>query len=698
MQDYSRLWQRLSPQSIPPELLSPEARLWAEYDAELSYFRAYAYWRSHQESAFAAELKRCETLQGSQQTLAPWKILLLQLSSSLDLNEQASLCLKIYQCFHSRLSISLLDDFLTRFFPEWDRGLLWAGAACHLAHQGQWVSARKLRQQVCSSRYPAERNAWLAQSCWFSQDHVPAWQWLHSEQALQVATPWLLAWCELLEQARYPQLGLQLLEQAWRSRPGEKALGRGLAAHYERRGLFAEALTIYQTLPAEPACLQRQAEILKTWGETAQAAQLLEQALCQRAESFPRLDPDPAWAQLHSQYQICLVSLAETSAEQITAAQQDWVRRFSPAEPLAALPLRGETRRLRIAYLSADFCLHSSYPMITALFHYHDHSQFELFAYHAGPWHDIATQQLRALSEHWREVAGTAPLQIAQMLQSDEIDILVDLSGHTSLSQLSVIAFQPAPLQITGLCFNGATGLPQFSHRFTDPICSPPQTLDTASGEKPLYLSSWVIWPPPTQDIPLRQPSQRQQMGCVHHPGRISLQLLQLWAQILKERPTAVLHFKNRCFENQKLRQKYLQFFAAEGIQPQQLHFEGASAYPAYLEFYNQLDLALDAWPYHGGLTTCDSLWMGIPLLSLKGPMRGNQSLLEQVHHPEWLAANSSDYVTRALELLDAPPDLSARQALRHQVLQAPFAQPAARVKEIEQFYLQIWQQASTER
>lgn len=693
IQDYSRLWQRLNSRSIPPELLTPEAAAWAQSHAELSYYRAYAYWRLHQKALFKAELERCAQLQRKQNTLPPWKILILHLAASTDLEMQAHFCLAIYQCLNSRLNLSLLDAFLAQFFPEWDSGLLWAGAAYQLARQGAWQKAQTLSREIRPSRYQAERNAWLAQACWLIQDYATAWQWLNSGETQHLATPWLLSWYSLLLHTGYPQWALKILKEAWSIRGDDVQLGFVLAANYERRGLLSEALAIYQALPPEPISLQRQAEVLKCQGETLEAAQLLEAALAQRAKQFPQWDPDPAWAQLHSQYQICLASLAETSCEYMRAVQQDWVQRFTPPAPLPPLVIRSTAQRLRIAYLSADFGLHSSYPMVAALFKHHDRRQFEIFAYHTSPCHDSATAHLQHLSEHWRTVAGLPPRQIAQMIQQDQINILVDLSGHTSLSQLSVVAFQPAPLQISGLCFNAATGLPQFTHRFTDPICTPPQDPPQVPGEKPLYLSSWVFWSPPEQTVPLELPSRRQSLGCVHHPGRIPLQLLKLWAQILKYRPSAVLQFKHRCFASQELRQKYLKFFSEQGISARQLHFEGASPYSAYLAFYNQLDLALDAWPYHGGLSSCDCLWMGVPLLCLQGSMRGHQSLLTQVQHPEWLANNTREYLEIAMALLDSPPDLAARQALRARALQAPFAQPVARVREIEQHYLELWQQ-----
>jgi predicted O-linked N-acetylglucosamine transferase (SPINDLY family) len=152
------------------------------------------------------------------------------------------------------------------------------------------------------------------------------------------------------------------------------------------------------------------------------------------------------------------------------------------------------------------------------------------------------------------------------------------------------------------------------------------------------------------------------------------------------------LWLKHRCFASPDTQAVFRQRFAQWGIHPDRLKFAGASGYLDYLAFYNQLSLALDPFPYHGGLTSAEALWMGVPLLNLQGPMQGGLSLLSQVGHPEWSAASAADFETQAAELLQTPWGLEERKNLRRACEAAPFAQADLLLRELEQQVLTLAQ------
>ncbi|PIQ28670.1 hypothetical protein COW36_12140 [bacterium (Candidatus Blackallbacteria) CG17_big_fil_post_rev_8_21_14_2_50_48_46] len=665
-----------------PERHSPAERL------EQAYLRAYCLWRNAETDAFSLALSELETLFSEGSSFPLWKLEILKLAVSQNLSQMEQICFKLLNQFHSRLSLQILKQFLEFYFPEWDIGLLWAGASAYLGRQGNFPAAQQAFNQAKTSLYPLQVFAWWAFVLWESPERFKVWQWLGSNSILALPAGWLLHWFQHLRAQGYASEALNLLERAW-AQQAEPSLGPYLAAAYEEQGAYLKALALYPDLPQLPENIQRQAEVYKALGKTDQAALLLSQALAAYDKKQAiSLASTLSWARLYSQYLICLESLAETLPEQRELAFQGWNHRFAVAQKRAASSPRTDGK-LRVGYLSPDFGLHSTFPMIQTLWTQHNRSRIEIWAYSGRERHDLATQQLQALSDHWLDLSFSDPALMAERLAADQLDILIDLSGHTSQSLLALMAYQPAPIQISGLCFNTETALSAIQYRFTDRL-STPQAQDTLQSELPLFLSSWIYWSVPQQPVPLEETTERLHLACLHHPGRISVKICELWAQILHAFPRSMLIFKHACFRSADTRQVFRERFQQWGIASERLVFECSSAYYDYLAFYNRLALVLDAYPYHGGLTTCEALWMGVPVLALEGPMRGNQSLLAQVGHREWCAASEAEFLAQAAQLLTQPFQLKDRQALRAKVLAAPFAHPEQIIREIETQLFQI--------
>lgn len=644
--------------------------------------------------------------------LPPWKAQLQALAREPDRHQRAALCQAILAQLPSPLALTALDACLAQDFQGLDRGLIWAGAAAYALQQGRYPVALEAEQKAQKTRYPLAAQAWINLARWENSRQISPPTWLQSDQAASMPDFWLQAWVHALLAAQHSSAATSLLEKSISLSQTPSLLKvQLLGGLYEQAGDYLKALTLYHPHTKQPEIAQRQAEVLKNLGQTAEAAALLKSLLAQtRPESPDNSEKGPALllgARLHSQYLLCLTSLGDPH---LAAEKALWANKYRPSDaplaPLGPLPIARSTQsRLRLGYLAPDFGSHSIYPLITRLFAGHDRAQFEVYAYAGQTRSDTASKRLQASGVHWRNVHEQTPRQIAAGIQNDQIDILIDASGHTSLHLLPVFYYRAAPIQISGLCFNGSTGLPECDYQLTDAICSPAKTdtdlpLDLDQGEKPLRLSSWLFWFPPQEALPLSAPLNTPQhtfqgtvkLGCAHHPGRLSVEICRLWAQLLNKHPEAQLWLKHRCFASPDTQALFRQRFAQWGINPERLNFEGASGYLDYLAFYNQLSLALDPFPYHGGLTSAEALWMGVPLLNLQGPMQGGLSLLSQVGHPEWSAASAATFEAKASELLQTPWGLEDRKSLRRACEAAPFTQADLLLRELEQHLLSLAQ------
>lgn len=617
-------------------------------------------------------------------SLPPWKAQLQALAREPDRHQRAALCQAILTQLPSPLALTALDACLAQDFQDLDRGLLWAGAAAWALQQGRYPVALEAEQKSQKTRYPLAAQAWINLARWENGRQTTPPAWLQSDQAAAMPDVWLQAWVHALLAAGHTTAAEHLLEKSLvRSEQGLTI--QLLGGLYEQKGDYFKALAIYQRQPEQPEIIMRQAEVLKNLGQTAEAAHLLQAYLTQAPA--PQQVPEKTLfeARLHSQYLLCLTSLASPQDGQIEAEKAKWAARHRPNDaPLPAHPSPSQApakAKLRLGFLAPDFGSHSIYPLIQALFANHNRATFELYAYAGKTREDVATAQLQATGVHWRDLAGHSPRQIAEVIQRDRLDILLDASGHTSLHLLPVFYYRPAPIQISGLCFAEGTGLPDFDYLLTDPLCSQTgarSSQELPPSEKPLPLASWLFWFPPPQNVPLSEPQGPPQLGCAHHPGRLSLEICALWAEILNRHPDTELRLKHRCFASPDTQAVFRQRFAQWGIPPERLHFEGASNYLDYLAFYNQLSLALDPFPYHGGLTSAEALWMGVPLLNLRDrqrAMQGGLSLLSQIGHPEWSVDSASAFVATATECLQTPWGLEARQSLRQACEAAPFTQ-----------------------
>ena len=359
---------------------------------------------------------------------------------------------------------------------------------------------------------------------------------------------------------------------------------------------------------------------------------------------------------------------------------------------------RSPTRRLRIGYVSPRFNSLPEGRFLLPLLTHHDRAQFEIFAYSQVPFPDAMTQRLRAHTDTWRNLVGLSDDHAADLIRQDRIDILVDLAMHSGHNRLLVFARKPAPVQVTYLAYASTTGLATIDYRLSDPYLDPPSMDESIYTEKTLRLPEtyWCFDPP--AECPAVNPLPALTrghitFGCLAKFYKITPPALAAWAHILQAVPTShlLLHASQGPH-----RQEVLDLFQRHGIDPTRIHFAPKVPLPEYFQSYHTLDLILDTFPYAGGTTTCDALYMGVPVITLAGPTavsRAGSSLLSNVGAPELIAHSPEEYIHLATTLAQNLPRLThLRATLRPRMEQSPLMNAPRFTHHLEAAYRHIWE------
>ena len=334
------------------------------------------------------------------------------------------------------------------------------------------------------------------------------------------------------------------------------------------------------------------------------------------------------------------------------------------------LPLAG--RRLKVGYFSGHYRRHPVSDNVEQLFSRHDRARIELFAYSASGQRDAVTERLQGLVEHWIPVVGMSDAAIRDRVDTDEIDVLVDLSGHIEENRLGVFARRAAPVQIYYLGYFASTGLSEMDYLIGDDILTP-REMDRHFSERVWRLPRiWECYHG-RGDAPLpawRPASDRSvYVGSFNNFGKLTPATLDVWASVLQAAPETKLLLKAKELALASNRQHVLDFMIGRGISPERIELYDWSATPGWREhmaFYNRLDVALDPVAgMSGGNTSCDALWMGVPVVTLAGDRMSSRisaTILDAVGRREWIATSRAEYIDKAVALVR---DVDLRKSLR---------------------------------
>jgi predicted O-linked N-acetylglucosamine transferase (SPINDLY family) len=392
--------------------------------------------------------------------------------------------------------------------------------------------------------------------------------------------------------------------------------------------------------------------------------------------------------------------LAEARGWELACLPQA-IRESARAKNFKRLPLAG--RRLKVGYVSGDFRKHATSYFIEQLFAQHDRSKIELFAYSNSRTRDEVTERLNLLVDHWVPIASQSDLAVCERMTEDGIDVLIDLSGHSSHNRLGVFARRAAPVQATYLYF-ASTGLSEMDYWLGDEMLTPPQ-LDADFSEQVWRLPrTWLAYKTiATAPAPNWHPSTDNTtwLGCFNNLGKITPQTLRLWAQLLHALPEARLLLKNKELADADNRQRMLSEFAALGIAAERIELQPGTEWADYMAQHDRLDIALDPVGGHGGGTsTCDALWMGVPVIHLSGEHVGSRfaaSILNAIGHREWIAHSETDYLDKVIALAK---NVALRKQLRFTqrdtMAHSPLCDAQGLARALEKAYstmFQRWQQ-----
>lgn len=364
-----------------------------------------------------------------------------------------------------------------------------------------------------------------------------------------------------------------------------------------------------------------------------------------------------------------------------------------------------QSRRLRIGYVSPDFCGHSVAYFLEPVLASHDQDQFEIYCYYNNVVEDDVTRRLQGYASHWRVIAGVPDEQVTRIIREDKIDILVDLAGHTAMNRLLVFARKPAPVQATWVGYLNTTGLTAMDYRITDRFACPPGKYERLHTEELLLLPvvQGCYRPPP--ESPAIGPSPCIDSGYVtfgsfNNLAKVTPHVIRCWSEILKTVPDSRLLMIARGLEQGK--ERVLAEFHSHGIDSGRLVLMGAQPFDRYLALHNQLDIHLDTFPYTGGTVTCHCLWMGVPVVTVTGnavTSRNGASILGALGLDNLVAHSRDDYVDIAKGLAGDPKRLQdLRSGMRKRMRASSVMNPGQVTDSLEKAYKSIWEKWCRER
>lgn len=455
----------------------------------------------------------------------------------------------------------------------------------------------------------------------------------------------------------------------------------------EAMELYRRALTVN---PDAAAALNNLASLMKDQGRVDEALPLFQRAIAL----------EPKFGHAHNNILLSMHYTPSFTPEEIFAAHREWGARFPPP-PRDHANGREPERRLRVGYVSPDFRRHPVASFIEPILAAHDRARVEVFCYATHLRPDAVTARMKTLADHWREIGPLDPASAAALIRADAIDLLVDLAGHTANNRLALFALKPAPVQATYLGYPDTTGLPAMDWRITDAVADPPGVAETLHSERLMRLPDTFQCFRKPPEAPAVGPVPMTSAGHVTFSSfnmlaKVHPKLVARWAEILRAVGNSRLILKAAPFRDAGTRAYYHEMFAAHGIAEERVTLHGYIPSAAeHFALYNTVDVALDTDPYNGATTTCEALWMGVPVVTLAGRShvgRVGAALLTHLGLAELIAATPDDYVARAIALARNPHRLAElRRTLRPRMEASPLTDSARFTRGLEDAYRAMW-------
>jgi len=481
-------------------------------------------------------------------------------------------------------------------------------------------------------------------------------------------------------------------------KPGFAEAHNNLGNALRDQGNLQEAVACFRrTLELEPDFAAAHSNLgvaLKEQGNLDEAITCYHRAL--------ELKPD--FAQVHSNLLYTLQYCPGVTPAALLEAHVEYDRRH--AAPLRGAAARHENVRphhgpLRLGFVSPDLGRHPVGYCLVGLMENLSHEQYETICYSDRIVKDDLTERLQSAATQWRDVIGIDDQRLAEQIRADRIDILFDLAGHTAQNRLLVFARKPAPIRITWIGYEGTTGLAAIDCLLADRYTVPDGS-QRYFRERVLRMpEGYVCYDPPAIAPPVAPPPSLKKgyttFASFNNLAKITAQVVAVWAKILRRLPTARLLLKYSGLGDLAVKRRYLELFAAHDVPPQRLELLPASSYADYLATYCQADVALDPFPFSGSVTTCEALWMGVPVVTCPGETfasRHSLSHLSNVGLTETIARDFDEYVDLAVSLAgDLRRLTTLRAALRQQMAASPLCDGKRFFAHFAAILHDLWQQ-----
>lgn len=466
---------------------------------------------------------------------------------------------------------------------------------------------------------------------------------------------------------------------------------------FKEQGQLDKALEYFETAlkinPSFVDALNNMAGVFLDQGNLSKAEKCLEDAL--------RFSPRPA---IHSSLLFAMNYNPSHSPQTIYTEHVNFSKRF--VEPLLPKisPHTNECkadRKLRIGYVSPDFRRHSVAYFIEPVLSSHDRRQIEVFCYSNVRAVDDVTHRIHSCADQWRSITGMSDEDVAGLIRSDGIDVLVDLAGHTDRNRMLVFARKPAPVQVTWIGYPATTGLQTMDYKIVDAVTDPPGTTEQFYSEKLLRLPESFLCYLPPEDSPgvaacPALTAGHITFGSFNNYPKVSPEVLSLWIKILKAVPDSRFVLKARSFRDRKVAEDLIDKFLHEDIEKARIELcSWKSSTKEHLELYNRIDIALDTFPYNGTTTTCEALWMGVPVITLTGVTHASRvgtGLLTTVGMQEFIGDSEEEYVRKAIDLAhNTTKRRTLRKSLRDMMSRSPLTDAKRFTSNLENCYRAIW-------
>lgn len=414
------------------------------------------------------------------------------------------------------------------------------------------------------------------------------------------------------------------------------------------------------------------------------------------------VDMAPDDSDIHSTYLFRLHHLPDLGLRKLHEEHRRWAQIHAPAR-LARISHDNTPqpdRKIRVGYISGDFRTHPVAHFFEPLLDEHDRTEVEVFGYSNTPRPDHVTERLKYKFDHYRHICSLRDKDIANLIEQDKIDILVDLAGHTPGNSLTVMAHKPAPIAVTYLGYPDTTGMGQIDYRLTDSLADSAWSQSFCTEELVFLPDGFLCYRPPDYAPPVGPLAALRNgfvtFGSFNNNSKINSETISLWAQILQSTKGSRLVLKSRAGDDDGVRQIYYRQFEAHGVSRDRIEIQGQKPAVEYMQIYNSVDIAFDTYPYNGTTTTSDAMWMGVPVISMVGRHHASRvglSILTRVGLDSLSVPGPSEFVAKATSLaqnLETLVDL--RFSMRRRMTESTLCNAKGFARNVESAYRQMWQ------